>query len=218
MADLTSDKSDPLSFLHTTGVGRRIVHVRPGESLFYQGEPPTAVFYIHKGRAKLVVTSMGGKEATIGVFSAGDFVGEEAIAPSAGLRAATATTITACTVLKIAREHAIRALHADHVLSEMMLAFLLRRYMRTQDDLVDHLFNSSEKRLARVLLLMADIAGSEEETTLIPTITQEDLSEIVGTTRSRINFFMNRFRNLGYIEYKRRIMVHRSLLNVVLHD
>jgi CRP-like cAMP-binding protein len=192
--------------------------LRPGEPLFRQGEPPTSVFYIHKGRVKLAVTSLGGREATIRLFSAGDFVGEEAISLSAGQRAASATTITACTVLEMARDHVIRALHTDPVLSEMMLAFALTRNMRTQADLADHLFNSSEKRLARALLLMADITGSEGPITLIPAITQETLAEIVGTTRSRINFFMNRFRDRGYIEYGRRIKVHKSLLNVVLRD
>jgi CRP/FNR family transcriptional regulator, cyclic AMP receptor protein len=216
LTELTSNKTNPLPFLHTTGAGRRIVHLPPAETLFRQGELSTAVFYIHKGRVKLTVTSLGGREATIGLFSTSDFVGEEAITPSAGPRGATATTITACTVLEIAREHVIRAVHADHAFSEMILSFVLSRNMRTQADLIDHLFNSSEKRLARALLLMADITGSEEAITLIPAITQESLSEIVGTTRSRINFFMNRFRTLGYIEYGRRIRVHKSLLNVVL--
>jgi CRP/FNR family transcriptional regulator, cyclic AMP receptor protein len=218
LAEQTPNKYPP-SFLHTTGAGRRIVHLRPAETLFRQGEPPTAVFYIHTGRVRLTVTSVGGREGTIGLFSAGDFVGEEGIAPSAGPRGATATTITACTVLEMAREHVIRAVHADHVFSEMILSFVLSRSMRTQADLVNHLFNSSKKRLARALLLMADLTGSEEEVTLIPAITQESLSEIVGTTRSRINYFMNRFRDLGYIEYGRRgIRVHKSLLNVVLRD
>lgn len=216
LTELTFVKSEPLSFLHTMGVGRRIIHLRPSEPLFRQGEPTTTVFYIYKGRARLTVTSMGGREATIGLFSTGDFVGEEAIAPSAGLRLATATTVTACTVLEISREHVIRAVHTDHVFSERILSFVLSRNMRTQADLVDHLFNSSEKRLARALLLMADMTGSEEAITLIPAITQESLSEIVGTTRPRINYFMNRFRTLGYIEYGRRIRVHKSLLNVVL--
>ena len=218
LTEQTSTKSVPASFLYTTGAGRRLVRLRPGEPLFRQGEPPSTVFYIHKGRVKLTVTSMGGREATILLFSAGDFVGEEAIALFAVPRVASATTITACTVLEMAREHVIRALQTDHVLSETLLAFALTRNMRTQADLADHLFNSSEKRLARTLLLMADITGSEGAITLIPAITQETLAEIVGTTRSRINFFMNRFRDHGYIEYGPRIKVHKSLLNVVLRD
>jgi CRP/FNR family transcriptional regulator, cyclic AMP receptor protein len=216
LTEIQRSKSDPPSFLHTTGAGRRIVHLGPTEPLFRQGDPPTAVFYILKGRAKLTVTSLDGREATISLFSTGDFIGEEAIASSAGPRAASAITITACTVIEMAREHLIRALETDHALLEMMLAFALNRNMRTQADLADHLFNSSEKRLARVLLLMADITGSEEAIALLPAITQETLAEIVGTTRSRINFFMNSFRDHGYIEYGRRIRVHKSLLNVIL--
>ncbi len=209
---------DAQAFLHSAGLGRRILHLKPGEAIFCQGEAAKSVFYIQTGRAKLTVTSTGGKEATIFLLSAGDFVGEEAITPIAGMRLATATAITASSVLKIDRDEMIRAVHEGHTFSEMLLTFLLIRNMRVQADLVDHLFNSSEKRLARTLLLMADITESDGSVTLIPAITQETLAEIVGTTRSRINFFMNRFRKLGFIDYNRRIRVHKSLLNVVLHQ
>ena len=148
----------------------------------------------------------------------GDFVGEESIAAVVGLRMATATAITACTALKIERQEMIRVMHEEHSFSDLFLSFLLARSMRTQADLVDQLFNSSEKRLARILLLMAEFGKPGEPETLIPKITQETLAEMIGTTRSRVSFFMNRFRKLGFIEYNGRIQVHKSLLNVILHD
>jgi CRP-like cAMP-binding protein len=164
------------------------------------------------------VVSRNDKEATITLLSAGEFVGEESIAEVAGLRMATATAITACTALRIEREEMIRVIHEEHAFSDLFLKFLLVRSMRTQADLVDQLFNSSEKRLARVLLLMAEFGMPGEPETLIPRITQETLAEMIGTTRSRVSFFMNRFRKLGFIEYNGRIHVHKSLLNVILQD
>ena len=174
--------------------------------------------YLQTGRARLTVVSRAGKEATLALLSAGEFVGEESIAGVAGLRMATATAITACTALKIERVEMIRVMHEEHAFSDLFLAFLLARSMRTQADLVDQLFNSSEKRLARVLLLMAEFDKPAEPQTLLPEITQENLAEMIGTTRSRVSRFMNRFRKLGFIEYNGRIRVNRSLLNVVLHD
>ncbi len=209
---------DPATFLANAGLGRKIVEFRPSANFFTQGSPADFVFYLQSGRAKLTVVSQSGKEATITLLSAGDFVGEESIAGPAGLRMATATAITACTALKIERDEMIRVMHEEHTFSDLFLKFLLARSMRTQADLIDQLFNSSEKRLARILLLMAEFGKSGEPEPLIPKITQETLAEMIGTTRSRVSFFMNRFRKLGFIDYNGRITVHKSLLNVVLHD
>jgi CRP/FNR family transcriptional regulator, cyclic AMP receptor protein len=175
------------------------------------------MFYLQRGRAKLTVVSAAGKEATITLLTAGDFVGEESIAGAVGRRLATATAMSACTALKIEREEVIRVLHEEHAFSDLFLKFLLARCMRAQADLIDQLFNSSEKRLARILLLLAEFGKPGEPEPLIPEITQETLAEMIGTTRSRVSFFMNRFRKLGFIEYNGRIRVHRSLLNIVLH-
>jgi CRP/FNR family cyclic AMP-dependent transcriptional regulator len=206
------------TFLANAGLGRRIVQLKAKQVFFSQGNPADSVFYLQKGRAKLTVVSTNGKEATITLLSSGDFIGEESIAGAVGLRLATATAITACTALKIERAEMIRVLHEEHAFSDLFLKFLLARSMRTQADLVDQLFNSSEKRLARILLLMAEFGKPGEPETLIPKITQETLAEMIGTTRSRVSFFMNRFRKLGFIEYNGRIKVHKSLLNVILHD
>jgi CRP-like cAMP-binding protein len=209
---------DAVDFLAKAGVGRRIVELSPGEAFFSQGQPASSIFYLQKGRAKLSVVSGNGKEATVSLFSVGDFVGEESLAAVAGLRMATATAITACTALAIERQELIRVMHEEHAFSDLFLKFLLARSMRTQADLVDQLFNSSEKRLARILLLMAEFGKPGHPEPLIPKISQETLAEMVGTTRSRVSFFMNRFRKLGLIEYNGGIHVHKSLLNVILHD
>ena len=209
---------DALGFLAKAGLGRRIIQLKPKQAFFSQGNPSDSVFYLQKGRAQLTVVSKNGKEATIALLSVGDFVGEESIAGVVGLRLATATAITACTALKIERGEMLRVLHEEHAFSDLFLTFLLARSMRTQADLVDQLFNSSEKRLARILLLMAEFGKPGEPETLIPKITQETLAEMIGTTRSRVSFFMNRFRSLGFIEYNGGIKVHKSLLNIVLHD
>jgi CRP/FNR family cyclic AMP-dependent transcriptional regulator len=218
MAELKDGKFDPAAFLANAGLGRRIAHFKPKQVFFSQGSPADSIFYLQKGRAKLTVVSKTGKEATISLLSIGDFVGEESMAAVAGLRMATATAITTCTALKIERSEMIRVMHEEHTFSDLFLSFLLARSMRTQADLVDQLFNSSEKRLARILLLMAEYGQPGKSETLIPQITQETLAEMVGTTRSRVSFFMNRFRKLGFIEYNGRIRVHKSLLNVVLYD
>jgi CRP-like cAMP-binding protein len=207
-----------VTFLEEAGVGRRVVRLQPKEVFFSQGDAADSIFYLRMGRAKLTVLSPEGKEATIALLSAGEFIGEESLASVGGLHLATATAITLCTALKIAREEMIRVMHEESSLSDMYLKFLLARSMRTQADLVDQLFSSSEKRLARILLLMAGFGGPDEPEYLLPPITQETLAELIGTTRSRVSFFMNRFRKLGLIEYNGGIRVHKSLLNVILHD
>jgi CRP/FNR family cyclic AMP-dependent transcriptional regulator len=209
---------DPATFLAQAGVGRKIVQVKPRASFFAQGASADCIFYLQSGRAKLTVISQSGKEATITLLGAGDFIGEESLAGALGLRMASASAITACTALKIEREEMVRVMHEEHTFSDLFLKFLLARSMRTQADLVDQLFNSSEKRLARILLLMAEFGQPGEPEMLIPKISQETLAEMIGSTRSRVSFFMNRFRKLGFVEYNGRIRVHKSLLNVVLND
>jgi CRP/FNR family transcriptional regulator, cyclic AMP receptor protein len=212
------NKFDPVDFLAKAGLGKRIIRLKSKKNFFCQGDVAEGVYYLQQGRAKLVVTSAAGKEATLALPSIGDFVGEEAMTAIAGLRLSTATAITNCVALKIERAEMIRVIHEEHAFSDLFLAFLLARSMRTQADLVDQLFNSSEKRLARILLLMAEFDKSGDGEVLLPDVTQETLAEMVGTTRSRVNFFMNRFRKLGFIEYNGRICIRKSLLNIVLHD
>jgi CRP/FNR family transcriptional regulator, cyclic AMP receptor protein len=209
---------DAQAFLAKAGMDRRIVQLPPRQTFFSQGDPADSIFYLQKGRAKVTVVSRAGKEATITLLSEGDFVGEESLAAVSGPRLATAIAVTACTALKITREEMIRVMHEEHDFSDLFLKFLLARSMRIQADLVDQLFNSSEKRLARILLLMAEFGKPGEPEALIPKISQETLAEMIGTTRSRVSFFMNRFRKLGFVEYDGRIRVHKSLLNVILHD
>ena len=209
---------DLAAFLETAGVGRRVVQLQPKQVFFTQGSSADSIFYLRAGRAKLTVVSQEGKEATVALLTPGEFVGEESLASVGALHMATATAISACTALKIQREEMIRVMHEEHSLSEMYMKFLLARSMRTQADLVDQLFNSSEKRLARILLLLAEFGKPGEPEPFVRPITQETLAEMIGTTRSRVSFFMNRFRKLGLIEYNGRIRVHKSLLNVVLHD
>jgi CRP/FNR family transcriptional regulator, cyclic AMP receptor protein len=218
MNTLGVSEFDPSAFLGTPGLGRKIVQIKAKRHFFTQGSPANCVFYLQSGRAKLTVVSKNGKEATVALLVAGEFIGEEALSGVPGLRMATATAVAACTALKIERVEMIRILHEEHSFSDLFLKFLLARSIRIQADLVDQLFNSSEKRLARILLLMAEFGEPGEPETLIPHITQETLAEMIGTTRSRVSFFMNRFRKLGFIEYKGRIRVHKSLLNVILHD
>jgi CRP-like cAMP-binding protein len=206
------------AFLGQASFGRRIVELKPKEAFFSQGDPADCIFYLQKGRAKVTVVSKEGKEATITMLAPCEFVGEESLATVPGLRLTSANAITACTAIKIERDEMVRAMHGEHEFSDRFVKFLLARSMRTQADLVDQLFNSSEKRLARILLLMAEFGKPGEPETLIPTISQATLAEMIGTTRSRVNFFMNRFRKLGFIEYNGRIRVSKSLLNVVLHD
>lgn len=209
---------DTSVFLASAGLGRKMIELQPGEHFFSQGDPTDSVFYLQRGRAKLTVVSQGGKEATITLLAIGDFVGEETLAAVRGLHLATATAINTCSALKIGREEMVRVMHDEAAFADMFLKFLLSRSMRTQADLVDQLFNSSEKRLARILLLMAEFGKPGGSETFIPPITQETLADMIGTTRSRVSFFMNRFRKLGFISYDGRIQVHKSLLNVILLD
>jgi len=218
LIDENNSTFDPAAFLAHAGLGRKIVEVKPKQAFFTQGDPANSVFYLQSGRAKLTVVSKSGKEATITLLSPGDFVGEESLAAVLGMRLATATAVSSCLALKIGRDEMIRVMHEEHAFLDFFMKFLLARSMRVQADLVDQLFNSSEKRLARILLLMAEFGKPGEPESLIPKISQEALAEMVGTTRSRVNFFMNRFRKLGFIEYNGRIFVHKSLLNVILHD
>ncbi len=209
---------DPEAFLGSTGLGRKIIEFKAKEAFFSQGDVADCVYYIQKGRAKVTVVSQEGKEATITLLAPRDFVGEESLASVGGTRLSSASALTACTALRIDRNEMIRTMHGEHEFSDLFVKFLLARSMRTQADLVDQLFNSSEKRLARILLLMAEFGQPGEPESLIPKISQETLAEMIGSTRSRVSFFMNRFRKLGFIEYNGRIQVNKSLLNVILHD
>jgi CRP/FNR family cyclic AMP-dependent transcriptional regulator len=218
---LTTKKNaqfDPAAFLANAGLGRTIIELKPSQTFFCQGDAADSVFYLQKGRARVTVVSQNGKEATITLLSASDFIGEESLATIEGMRMATASAVNSCTALKIGRSEMIRVMHDEPAFADIFFKFLLARSMRTQADLVDQLFNSSEKRLARILLLMAEFGKPGEPETFIPPITQETLADMIGTTRSRVSFFMNRFRKLGFISYNGRIQIHKSLLNVVLLD
>jgi len=209
---------DPSAFLAQAGLGRVIVALKKKQIIFSQGERAEAIFYVQHGKVRLSVISSAGKEATIALLGEGDFLGEECIANSQTIRMATAESITGGTVLKIERKEMVRALHEQHALSDIFVSYLLSRNLRVQEDLVDQLFNSSEKRLARTLLLLAQFGKEGPPETVIPRISQEVLAAMVGTTRARVNFFMNRFRKLGFIEYNGKLQIHRSLLSVILHD
>jgi CRP/FNR family cyclic AMP-dependent transcriptional regulator len=217
---MAKDKTgfDVDAYLKNAGDGRRIVPLKSGETFFSQGDPANCVFYLHKGRVKISVLSAGGKEATIRLVSAGDFFGEKAMAAEPGLRVTTATAVTACTALRIARPEFLKVMREEQSFSYLFSSFLLACSMRTQADLVDQLFNRAEKRLARLLLLMAEYSHPEEEATVIPPVSQEALASMIGSTRPRVNAFMTRFRKLGFIEYNGRIRVQKSLLNVFLRD
>jgi CRP/FNR family transcriptional regulator, cyclic AMP receptor protein len=208
----------PARYLATIGIGRRLIRYKLKHILFSQGSDADAVFYLQSGRAKLTVISKRGKEATVTLLATGDFIGEESIASTGERRKATASAVTACVVLGIDRHEMIRVLHEEHSFSDFFLMFTLGRSIRTRADLIDQLFNSSERRLARILLLMADYGKPGEPEVLIPPVTQETLAGMIGTTRTRVSLFMNRFRKLGHIEYNSRIRVNKSLLNVALRD
>lgn len=209
---------DPRTFLSKAGLGRIIVHLRKTQIVFSQGDAADSVFYIQKGRVKLTVVSRSGKEATLALLGAGDFVGEACVAAAQPLRMATAAALSDAVLLKIDKEAMIRVLQQQNALSEVFVAYLLARNARIQEDLVDQLFSSSEKRLARILLLLAQFGKEGAPNKVVPKISQEVLAEMVGTTRARVNFFMNRFRKLGFIEYNGELRIHSSLLNIVLHD
>ena len=208
---------DPDTFLATIGEGRKIVTVQKKQTIFAQGDEANAVFYIQKGKVRLTVVSKTGKEATIAILDEGNFFGEGALAGQVR-RMGSAAAVTACEVLRVDKKAMMEALHREHAFSDMFVAYLLARNIRYEEDLVDQLFNSSEKRLARVLLLLARFGKEGVPEAVVPKISQETLAEMVGTTRSRVSFFMNRFRKLGFIHYNGGLEVHSSLLNVVLHD
>jgi len=209
---------DTKAFLASAGMGRTVHRYRPKQAVFSQGEPADAVFYIQEGRVRLSVLSQQGKEATIALLGPGEFLGEGCIASDQPVRLATATAITDCSVLKIEKKRMLRTLHEEHGLSDLFVAHMVERHNRTQADLVDQLFNSSEKRLARALLILSRFGKEDKPETVVPQISQETLAEMVGTTRSRVNFFMNKFRKLGFIKYNGELQVNSSLLSVVLHD
>ena len=207
---------DPVQFLAHIGRGRKIVSFPKGRTVFAQGDSCDAVFYIQSGKVKLTVVSSTGKEATIAILSGGDFFGEDSLARQR-LRMATVTALTECSLMRIEKNAMLRVLHAQHTFSDVFVEHLLSRNIRYQEDLIDQLFNSSEKRLARILLIFAGFGKDGiREKTEIPKISQETLAEMVGTTRPRINAFMNKFRKLGFIDYNGELQVHSSLLNVVL--
>jgi CRP/FNR family cyclic AMP-dependent transcriptional regulator len=207
----------PENFLATIGEGREIVAVRRNHTIFSQGDVSDEVFYVQKGKVRLTVLSNSGKEATLGILGIGDFFGEGCLIGQP-LRMSTATAMTDCALLRVEKKAMMRVLHQEHSFSDMFVTYLLLQNTRREEDLVDQLFNSSEKRLARVLLLLARFGKEGGLETIIPKISQETLAEMVGTTRSRVSFFMNKFRKIGFIHYNGGLQVHSSLLGVVLHD
>ncbi len=209
---------DPTTFLATIGEGRKIVEFAKKQTVFTQGDAADAVFYLQTGKVRLSVVSETGKEATLGILNDGSFFGEGVLAGQT-LRMGSATAMTDCSVMRIEKKAMMQSLHHEHTLSDLFVAYLLSRNIRYEEDLVDQLFNSSEKRLARVLLMLAHFGKEGVPETVVPKVSQEMLAEMVGTTRSRVSFFMNRFRKLGFVDYSNGgLQVHSSLLNVVLHE
>ncbi|MGC2171426.1 MAG: Crp/Fnr family transcriptional regulator [Candidatus Sulfotelmatobacter sp.] len=209
---------DPKAYLANVGVGKTVHRYRPRQIIFSQGDRADAVFYIQQGKVKLSVLSKQGKEATFALLGSDDFLGEGCLASDQPLRLATASALTDCSVLKIEKKRLLRMLHEEHDFSDLFVAYMIARHNSTQADLVDQLFNSSEKRLARALLILSRFGKEDKPETVIPPVSQETLAEMVGTTRQRVNFFMNKFRKLGFIEYNGRLEVNSSLLSVVLHE
>jgi CRP/FNR family cyclic AMP-dependent transcriptional regulator len=216
-ATATKRSFDPNAFLSSIAAGRKVLNFPKKQKIFSQGEACDSVFYIQIGQIKLSVVSKTGKEATIGVLNDGLFFGESCLT-GAPLRLSSATAMTDCTVMQIEKKAMLDVLHREHAFSDKFVAYLLTRNIRYEEDLVDQLFNSSEKRLARILLLLAHFGKEGKSEVAIPKISQEMLAEMVGTTRSRVSFFMNNFRKLGFLQYNGKLEVHSSLLNVVLHD
>jgi len=204
-------------FLDSAGLGRKLAKFRGKETVFAQGDPANNVMYIQEGGVKLTVVNETGKEAIVGILGPGDFFGEGCLAGQS-IRMATATTTALTTVLEIEKHEVMRVLHEEHEFSDRFIAYTLARNARVEEDLIDQLFNSSEKRLARTLLLLARYGAQDQPQKVIPNVSQETLAEMIGTTRSRVNFFMNKFRKLGFIQYDGEIHVNKSLLSVVLHD
>jgi CRP-like cAMP-binding protein len=209
---------DPVAFLANAGVGRTLHRYKSKQTIFSQGDQPDAVFYIQEGRVRVSVLSKFGKEATITLLGPGDFLGEGCIASDQSVRVSTATALSNCSLLRVDRKEMLRTLHGENIFSDIFVAYVVKRYNRTEADLVDQLFNSSEKRLARALLTQARIGKTGKPEAVIPNISQKTLAEMIGTTRQRVNFFMNRFKRLGYIKYNDGLQIHRSLLRVVLHE
>jgi CRP-like cAMP-binding protein len=208
---------DAQAFLANVGDGRSLLHYQKDEHVYSQGDAAEAVYYIQKGKVKLTVISQQGKEAVVAILGSSAFFGEGCLAGQPR-RMATATTMSECAVMRLQKSAVVHVLHNEPAFSELFLTYVLSRNTRIEEDLVDQLFNSSEKRLARVLLLLANFGKEGKPEPVIPKVSQETLAEIVGTTRSRVSFFMNKFRKLGFIEYNGELRVHSSLLNVVLHD
>jgi CRP/FNR family cyclic AMP-dependent transcriptional regulator len=212
---------NPMTFLATIGEGRKNLTFAQKQGIFAQGDTADSVYYVQKGKVKLTVVSKTGREATLGLLGAGNFFGEGALAGQT-LRMGSAAAMTDCKIQRIDKKSMIAALHRESAFSELFVAYLLARNVRYEEDLVDQLFNSSEKRLARILLLLAHFGKEGVPETVVPKISQESLAEMVGTTRSRVSFFMNRFRKLGFVDYsggpEGGLQVHSSLLGVVLHD
>jgi CRP-like cAMP-binding protein len=208
---------DAQAFLDSAGVARKVAEFKKKEAIFSQGDPANDVLYIQKGGVRLSVVNESGKEAVVAVLGPGDFFGEGCLAGQP-IRIGSATAIAATTVLVIEKQEMIRVLHVEHAFSDRFITYMLSRNIRVEEDLVDQLFNSSEKRLARTLLLLARYGKEDKPQKMVPKITQEMLAEMVGTTRSRVNFFMNKFRKLGFIKYNGGLHIDTSLLSVVLHD
>ena len=204
-------------FLGSAGIARKVADFRRKERVFSQGDPANHVFYIQKGGVRLSVVNETGKEAVVGVLGSGDFFGEGCLAAQP-IRIGSATAIAATTVLIIEKKEMIRVLHAEQSFSDRFISYMLSRNIRIEEDLVDQLFNSSEKRLARTLLLLSRYGKEDKPQRVLPKVSQEMLAEMVGTTRSRVNFFMNKFRKLGFIKYNGGLQINTSLLSVVLHD
>ncbi len=209
---------DAEAFLARAGLGRKILRLKNNQVAYAQGDPADAIFYVQKGRLKVTVTSTQGKEATIALVSAGEFLGENCMISAHPLQLATASAMTECALLRISKTEMVRALNQEPAFSKVFVSFLLTRNARIQADLVDQLFNSSEKRLARILLLLAQFGKESKPETVVAKISQETLAEMIGTTRSRVSFFMNRFRRLGFIEYNGEIRIHNTLLNIFLQE
>src|ERR1700680_5087935 len=208
---------NPQVFLDTAGVARRVIEYRRGETIYSQGDAADTVMYIQNGGGKFSVVNGAGREAVVGMFGPCDFFGEGCMAGQP-LRMGTVSAITPTTLLVIQKKELLRVLHEEHELSDQFIAYMLAHNIRVEEDLIDQLFNSSEKRLARTLLLLARYGKQEQPDRILPKVSQETLASMVGTTRSRVNFFMNKFRKLGFIEYNGKIKVNKSLLTVVLHE
>ena len=209
---------NPAEFLARSGLGKTLLELKKKQALFSQGDAADSIFFVQDGRLKLTVVSKSGKEATIALLGPGDFIGEDCVAAANSKRLVTAVSLSECALLRIEREEMLRVLRQEHALSHVFCSFLLARNARIQEDLIDQMFNSSEKRLARILLLLAQFGKEGKPEKVIPNLSHQMLAQMIGTTRSRVTFFMNRFRKLGFVQYNGEVQVHSSLLNVILHD